>query len=124
MRLASRLQTFEPDLKNEGTTADSKLWVAFPEILVESLLVDVDVVGVSPVPAVMHDNDSVIDACQIQVVSRPTAELGDLEILSGIKPARKDVEGASNACHRCWRLDGSRACGCICSKIRLVQRGI
>ena len=49
--------------KNEGTKADSELWVAFHEILVGSLLVDVDVVLAPPVPAEMHDNNSVIDEC-------------------------------------------------------------
>ena len=37
--------------------------MAFHEIDVESLLDDVNVVWMSPVPAGMHDNDSVIDEC-------------------------------------------------------------
>ena len=53
---------YERCFMNKSTKADSKLWVAFREIHVESLL-DVDVVWMSPVPAGMYDNDSVIDEC-------------------------------------------------------------
>ena len=103
---------------------DEKLWVAFHELHVEPLLDYVDVVWVSPVAAGTHNDDSVIDE---------RADPSDVKADGGAGRCRhtfvlynpprrcgRRIEGS----HRCWGLDGSRACGCICSEIRLLWRGI
>ena len=79
---------------------------------------DIHAVWVSAVPARTHADDSVIDEGADPGDVKADGGAGRCRHLSALynHPPEEGVEGASRARHRCLRLDGSIACGGLCSK--------